>query len=451
MYAYKPFLSDDVIVFPFEVNRKFNYSGSNITSSGVDIFLGKNIDNGLYSLSISSGFNSSYSQYLVYDSIKRLYYSNYLSSSYGDEVNRKILIPGYDNTGDVYVGSNKNSSYVDYFSTTLSYPKYFPTGSEDEILVISIPKTLYGENIKPNSFEFNINDEYIRDDGESNLINSSNNIVGNIFYNHGLAVLLNNQYRVNEVEINLAFLYDADNLTTSSWNPNVFFIEAPAGIPIHGFINITSSITSPLDILAPSEIVTPDNLYLWYSQSLVPAISSSMEPNWSVELQSSSSRLSPYVGLGSGAGYIFSSSILFRYSNLTLLTTESILTESGYILIDSYGGTLIDMYTTDFNSSNFSSSYNINNYTCSFSSSFNIYETQYRCQINENEFNFSLNPSLNSSSYLYSFATGSEFKPYITTIGLYNDYKELMAVAKLSQPVMLSDIVNTNIIINIDL
>ncbi len=35
---------------------------------------------------------------------------------------------------------------------------------------------------------------------------------------------------------------------------------------------------------------------------------------------------------------------------------------------------------------------------------------------------------------LYDFATGSYFQPYITTVGLYNDTNQLLAVAKLSRP-----------------
>ena len=36
---------------------------------------------------------------------------------------------------------------------------------------------------------------------------------------------------------------------------------------------------------------------------------------------------------------------------------------------------------------------------------------------------------------IQSFATHSFFAPYITTIGLYNDFNELLAVGQLSAPV----------------
>jgi hypothetical protein len=89
--------------------------------------------------------------------------------------------------------------------------------------------------------------------------------------------------------------------------------------------------------------------------------------------------------------------------------------------------------------------------TCSFNSSFRIFETQYKCTIRANEFNFSLNPSLLSNSdTLYNFATGSDFNPYVTTIGLYNENQELLAVAKLAQPLPTSQTTDTTILINID-
>ena len=44
MSAFKPLLAQDVIVTPFEVNKNYLLEGATqITGSGVDRFLGKNI------------------------------------------------------------------------------------------------------------------------------------------------------------------------------------------------------------------------------------------------------------------------------------------------------------------------------------------------------------------------------------------------------------------------
>jgi hypothetical protein len=92
------------------------------------------------------------------------------------------------------------------------------------------------------------------------------------------------------------------------------------------------------------------------------------------------------------------------------------------------------------------------NVTVSFSSSLTIYETQYKCTLRENEFNASLNPSLQSGSdgVIYSFATSPEFGPYVTTVGLYDEDQNLLAVGKLAQPVPSSPTTDTTILINID-
>jgi len=93
------------------------------------------------------------------------------------------------------------------------------------------------------------------------------------------------------------------------------------------------------------------------------------------------------------------------------------------------------------------------NVTCSFSSSLDIFETQYKCTLRESEFNFSLNPSIISGSTdgtLYGFVTESYFSPYVTTVGLYDEYQNLLAVGKLSQPLPTSTTTDTTILINID-
>lgn len=91
--------------------------------------------------------------------------------------------------------------------------------------------------------------------------------------------------------------------------------------------------------------------------------------------------------------------------------------------------------------------------TVSFSGSYTIYSSQYKCTVNPDEFNLSMNPSLGSTSTLYNttITDSPEFMPFVTTIGLYNDDQDLIAVAKLSNPVQLNPYVDTNFIVRIDL
>lgn len=77
-------------------------------------------------------------------------------------------------------------------------------------------------------------------------------------------------------------------------------------------------------------------------------------------------------------------------------------------------------------------------FTVTVSSESTIYQNEYRCHINENEFNYTLNQSATkastSGSVYIDAITGSDFHPYATTVGLYNDRDELLVVGKLSTP-----------------
>jgi hypothetical protein len=85
-----------------------------------------------------------------------------------------------------------------------------------------------------------------------------------------------------------------------------------------------------------------------------------------------------------------------------------------------------------------------------------IWEKEYSCTVGAGEFNRSNNPSLqvynsNTNQYEFrSFTTGSDFKPYVTSVGLYDDRGRLLAVAKLSSPLKLPSNVDTTIIVKLD-
>ena len=312
MGAWKQFLASDIIITPFEVNKGFAFPYNNFSDSNVQIdrFLGTNTPGTFYpDTAATTGANSNQYQVLIYNSIKELYYSNFLTASYGDNATTSSILPGVDEAGNVITGSsNPTGRFYNYLQSTLTPYRYFPTGSGDQIAVFSIPSFLFGDYIQPNSFIWDDTGDtgvIFTDDGEGNIIASGSilgngEIVGNIIYTHGIIALTN----------------------------------------------------------------------------------------------------------GNG----------------------------------------LDPF-------NFSDFVNSTEATCSFSSSYTIYETQYKATINENEFNFSQNPSLISGSTdgtLYGFVTSSYFQPYVTTVGLYNEAQELLAVGKLSQPLPLSRTTDTSILINLD-
>jgi hypothetical protein len=76
-------------------------------------------------------------------------------------------------------------------------------------------------------------------------------------------------------------------------------------------------------------------------------------------------------------------------------------------------------------------------YTVTFQAQSTIYQSEVRCLVNENDFNYTLNPSAIQSGTTGSYINaimGSDFDPYATIIGLYNDQDELLVVGKLSRP-----------------
>ena len=84
-----------------------------------------------------------------------------------------------------------------------------------------------------------------------------------------------------------------------------------------------------------------------------------------------------------------------------------------------------------------------------------ITENEYQCTMTEDEFEFTRNSStrkipFSDSEDLANFATGSNFKPYVTSVGLYDDMGNLLVVGKLGQPIKASDETDTTFVIRFD-
>ena len=352
MSAYKQFNAQDLIVSPLEVNKGFYFKGGDILTGsevGINRFTGSNGDYLISGSQLSGTISGSQvPSVLIYDSIKQLYYSNYLTGSAGftsNAITSSILL-GVNEAGNTLIGEIQQTNYYNYEQTTLWPNKTLPTSS---IGVISIPTKLFGDYIQPNSFFLEGISGSIKDDGEGRLLwqhpntpsSSYEYMNGNIIYQHGIITLFDSETEGNATE---------------------------------SFYGTASYGTSK------------------YGLTRVPRI--------------------------------------------------------------------------DFIESFVSSS----NVTMSFSSSYKLFETQYQCTINENEFNYTLNPSAITGSTIpkvfsgsnvnfentaslgvpLGFVTSSFFEPYITTVGLYDEDFQLLAVGKLSQPLQSSPTTDTTILVNID-
>jgi hypothetical protein len=75
----------------------------------------------------------------------------------------------------------------------------------------------------------------------------------------------------------------------------------------------------------------------------------------------------------------------------------------------------------------------INNIT--FNNTTELNSTIYFCRANHNEFNYSANPTYISNSKIVVKNNAADLPvTYMTTIGLYSSDNELLAMAKLSEP-----------------
>tara|TARA_R110001592_G_scaffold37424_3_gene124838 strand:- start:904 stop:3633 length:2730 start_codon:yes stop_codon:yes gene_type:complete len=90
-----------------------------------------------------------------------------------------------------------------------------------------------------------------------------------------------------------------------------------------------------------------------------------------------------------------------------------------------------------------------------FQGTHKIREWEYQCTVEEHEFNGTQNISARKSRSnnvyeLAPFTTSSIFKPYITTIGLYDEDNNLLVVGKLNQPIKTSNQTDTTFIVRWD-
>ena len=91
-----------------------------------------------------------------------------------------------------------------------------------------------------------------------------------------------------------------------------------------------------------------------------------------------------------------------------------------------------------------------------YKSSKTLHELNILCEVGSNEFNVSQNPTLKlnnntNSSIMKGFVTGSDFKNYFTTVGLYNPNGDLIAIGKLASAIQNRDDVDITVKVRLDL
>ena len=86
-------------------------------------------------------------------------------------------------------------------------------------------------------------------------------------------------------------------------------------------------------------------------------------------------------------------------------------------------------------------------------SSHPIYTYNFHCKLKESEFTHTFNPSAidGNNGDIADNVAGKEFSPYFTTIGLYNDANELIAIAKPGQPIPISKDSDMTVVVKLDI
>mgnify|MGYP003673318920 CR=1 FL=1 len=444
MAAFEQFNTNEVVITPFYANKDFKFIGSEITASNVGIEYYQSKQGPYKSGSYSTGFGTRLDGVLVFSNIKQLYYSNYLTSSIGDNAATASLVLGANSSGNTFVGQTTGPNFDNFLQTSevqdRRFAQYSSSANIDGPTVISIPSKLFGEKIPPSTFEFTFTSSaavpihsFVYDDGEGNLLatqsRSSNGVivneglVGQIFYSQGIAVL-------TEEEGGLS------NLGGS--------IQNTEGIPNQLLSNILISFSSSITIRENQyKCTVRDNEYSYTNnpsalrpQNQLSTISNQLFSSIINSTYPDNGNEGTYVlnynngiggNLGTGATVTVTIDGGGRITNLTTLNPGSKYLVSDQIYIDmsqlNSGGSQIIPNATGIVLITLALK-DIDNYS-------------------------NLSDVGNSQNY-YDFATGSYFSPYVTTIGLYNESYQLVAVGKLAQPIPISLYTDTTFVVNFD-
>jgi len=163
----------DVTVTPIKLKYSNTIPSASLSSNNITLTVASNQSFDYNNPSYGDNF-------LLYRSVQGLYYMNYITGS----------LLGSASGYEWYPQSTAASGTFD------NDFRYFPTASDAQVLVISIPRAKFGENVARSSFSLSSSTYNIVDDGNGNLVDAaaSNVHVGNILYNQGIGIITNVDY-----------------------------------------------------------------------------------------------------------------------------------------------------------------------------------------------------------------------------------------------------------------
>lgn len=465
MGAFKTFDARDVILTPFIVNKDFSFHGdSEFTGSGLDKFIGLN-QTGLFSTSTGNDILDYSLNIFKSESIVSIINGDqYNVSDYNVITDPSNLLTASSDLGPVfeYVFFPQNVFNIETYHTFSGAYSFF---TDVNVATYTIYSILYVVNINTLAFSPLETDVFVTSSNFTSGLPVSNSFAISSSYTFQAEDAVFISYFVGASgfggstdglpitfqELNTSFVISSQSLAPSASQPFTGINNTVYQRSIYDSIKqlyYTNYIGNPYP--APSYYTGSDTYTQFdnYLQSFPLDIRQfPTESNAKIGVISiPSSIYGEYIKPGSfkyqsGSVYIYDDGNGNLLNNINSNKCGNIIYSHGLAVITT------SSFVSDINSFITSSTT-----TCSFSSSLTLFETLYKCTIRENEFNFSQNPTIISGSEgnLYYYASSSYFEPYITTVGLYNENQDLLAVAKLSQPLPSSTTTDTNIIIKLD-
>ena len=243
-FSYKTLNSTDLTLTSYIANKLWEVKNSTLSQNGVTIYVGENLPlNRKNIFDPIDDIETSNEEYrrLVFESIKHLYYENYISGSSSGQFFHSSSYLNYDQTtltsgsmvssfktlptltGSANIKLDAYDESIRYDVPTSIYDQsVFDPNRGGKIALIAIDKEIFGSGLSPNSVFISGSGYYLRDDGEGNLYNYSNEAnyarynsaiydkdvyleiiksgmpqleyVGNVFYSHGMIIITNEDY-----------------------------------------------------------------------------------------------------------------------------------------------------------------------------------------------------------------------------------------------------------------
>jgi hypothetical protein len=220
MSVFKRISKSDVVTVPYVANKQWDFSYLNINSSSIYIYTGLKMTGSFDPSTDPMTVNSQYKR-LIYENVNQQFYNQYS----GSLLDTGSLSRGLNyEAASSYIASNSFEPAINISYGSAS----FPQGVGDTIAVLSIPPKIYGDSLAPGSFVLSSSAYYITDDKNGNL-KDSDTLVGNIFYEQGLAIITNQSYQT---------YFEDTSTTVLNWSnasmPNNYFIDSNLKIAVNG-------------------------------------------------------------------------------------------------------------------------------------------------------------------------------------------------------------------------